>query len=199
MDDGQLQVIDKSGGEEKVYTFSLDNFDFDRIAHVLGAGNPDMKDYIDSLADPHDIKSGDYDLLPSRTLVSSYYDKIYAMEEQARNGELCQGIPPEQREEVTRNHRIVMDELRSRFDEILQRDIAAYRSHHSSIVIEEPPQGYKDWNDAIMEKRQYDESDTLSAMGEDGEMITDELSQNHEEDVHRGEDEQESTRRHFRR
>lgn len=199
MDDGQLQVIDKSGGEEKVYTFSLDNFDFDRIAHVLGAGNPDMKDYIDSLADPHDIKSGYYDLLPSRTLVSSYYDKIYAMEEQARNGELCQGIPPEQREEVTRNHRIVMDELRSRFDEILQRDIAAYRSHHSSIVIEEPPQGYKDWNDAIMEKRQYDESDTLSAMGEDGEMITDELSQNHEEDVHRGEDEQESTRRHFRR
>ena len=121
------------------------------------------------------------------------------MEEQARNGELCQGIPPEQREEVTRNHRIVMDELRSRFDEILQCDIAAYRSHHSSIVIEEPPQGYKDWNDAIMDKRQYDESDTLSAMGEDGEMITDELSQNHEEDVHRDEDEQETTRRHFRR
>ena len=199
LDDGQLQVIDKSGEKEKVITLDLDPFDFDRIAHILGAGNPDMKNYIASLSDPNDIKSGDYDFLPSRTLVSSYYDKIYALEEQARNGELYQGISPEHREEVTSNCRIVMNELRSRFDDILQRDITAYRHHRSSIGIEEPPQGYKDWNDVIMEKRQYEESDTLSAMGEDGEMVTGELSQNHEEEVHRNEDAQETARSHFRR
>ena len=57
--------------------------------------------------------------------------------------------------------------------------------------------GYKDWNDVIMEKRQYDEQDTISAVGEDGEIMTEEINQNHEETVRR--DGEELTRYHSRR
>ena len=65
--------------------------------------------------------------------------------------------------------------------------------------MEIPPVGYKDWNDITMDKRQYDEQDTISAIGEDGEVITAEVNQDHEETVKRDEDEEETTKRHTRR
>lgn len=197
LDNGQLQVIDLSDERGKKYTLNLDPFEFDRIAHVLGVGNPDMEDYLASLRDPQDYKSGDYDLLPSRSLAASYYGKIYTLEEQHHSGELYQGIPPEQREEVRGRYQMVLKELCSRFDETLESDVKAYQSGKGSIDIEVPPMGYKDWNDVIMEKRQYDEQDTISAVGEDGEIMTEEINQNHEETVRR--DGEEPTRYHSRR
>lgn len=199
LENGQLQVIDQSEKKETKYTLNLEPFEFDRIAHVLGVGNPDMKDYVDSLRDARDIKSGDFELLPSDTLVLSYYNKIYALEEQYHSGELFQGIAPEERQEVIDRYRAVMKELRKGFDETLKADFEAYGKGKGSISMEEPPVGYKDWNDFVMDKRQYDEQDTISSVGEDGEVITAEVNQDHEEDVKRDEDEEETNKRHSRR
>lgn len=200
LDNGQLQVIDQSEEKGKKYTFNLEPFEFDRIAHVLGAGNPEMSEYVKSLHDVQDYKSGDYELLPSHSLASSYYGKIFALEEQRNNGELFYGIPPEERHDVIQRYKMVMNDLWARFKKILQEDVEAYKKGKGSISIEIPPNSYKDWNDVIMEKRQYDEQDTISTLGEGGEVITDEVNQDHEETVRRDEDdEQEITKRHSRR
>jgi len=50
-----------------------------------------------------------------------------------------------------------------------------------------------------MDKHQYDEQDTISTVGEDGEVITDEVNQDHEETVKRDDDDEETTKRHSRR
>ena len=199
LDNGQLQVIDQSDEKGKKYTLNLEPFEFDRIAHVLGLGNPDMKDYEESLRDKGNPMSGDFELLPSNTLVTSYYDKIYALEEQYHSGELFQGVAPDERQEVITRYNAVLKELRKGFDETLKADLEAYRKGKGSISMEIPPIGYKDWNDVTMDKRQYDEQDTISAMGEDGEVITAEVNQDHEETVKRDEDEEETTKRHTRR
>ena len=199
LENGQLQVIDQSDEKGKKYTLNLEPFEFDRIAHVLEVGNPDMKDYVDSLRDERNIKSGDFELLPSNSLVSSYYRKIYALEEQYHSGELFQGVAPEERQEVIDRYRAIMKELRNVFDETLKADLEAYRKGRGTISLEEPPVGYKDWNEVTMDKRLYDEQDTISAMGEDGEVITAEVNQDHEENVKRDEDEEETAKRHLRR
>ncbi len=199
-DNGQLQVIDQTEEKGTKYTLNLEPFEFDRIAHVLGVGNPDVKDYIQSMKNPQDFKSGDYELLPSSTLASSYYGKIFDLSEQWHSGELLWGIPKEQETEVISRYKGVMNELWKHFNETLAADVDAYKHHKSSIDIEVPPKGYKDWNDVVMEKRQYDEQDTISAIGEDGEVKTDEVNQDHEETVKReDEDEQESNKRYSRR
>ena len=218
---GQLQVIDQTEAKGTKYTLNLEPFEFDRIAHVLGVGNPDMKDYIASIINPKNVRSGDPDLLPSNSLAASYYDKIYDISEKYNNGELLQGIPPEQHDEVLGRYKNVMKELRTRFEDVLKSDIAAYERGKGCIEIETPPNGYKDWNEVTMEKaaskqeqtssldlpsesslaegkRQYDEQDTISAIGIDGEVVTDEVNQDHEEDVKNGE-ENDETKRHFKR
>lgn len=200
LESGQLQVIDQTEGQGKKYTLNLEPFEFDRIAHVLGVGNPDMKDYIESMSNPKDTKSGDYEMLPSGSLALSYYSKMFDLSEQYQNGELFQGIPKEQESEVLDRYKIVYKELLTRFNETLKSDLEAYLHHKSSIVIEVPPQGYKDWNEVTMDKRQYNEQDTISTVDEDGEVITDEVSQDHEENVKRKEnEEEETTKRHSRR
>ena len=199
LDNGQLQVIDQTEKPGKKYTLNLEPFEFDRIAHVLGVGNPDMKDYVESMSNPKDQRSGDYDLLPTRSLVLSYYSKIFTLSEQYHNGELLQGIPKEQEPEVLGRYKMVMNELQTRFRDTLKSDLEAYQHHKSGIDIEVPPSGYKDWNEVTMDKHQYDEQDTISTVGEDGEVITDEVNQDHEETVKRDDDDEETTKRHSRR
>lgn len=200
LDNGQLQVIDQTEEKGKKYTLNLVPFEFDRLAHVLGVGNPDMKEYAESLRNSQDPKSGDYELLPSCTLASSYYDKISAIEEQRHSGELFHGVPPEQHQEVLNRYNLVVSELWKGFTDTLTKDLEAYRRGKGSIDIEVPPSGYKDWNDVTMDKRQFDDEDIISAIGEDGEVITDEVNQDHEERVKRDDDdEEETTKRHSRR
>ena len=159
-----------------------------------------MKDYIQSMKNMDDPKSGDYDLLPSSSLALFFYDKIYALEEQWCSGELLWGIPKEQEQEVTDRYKMVMSDLWKGFNETLKTDVETYMKKKSSIDIEIPPMGCKDWNEVIMDKRQYDEQDTISTIGENGEVITDEVNQDHEETVKRhDDDEEETTKRYSRR
>lgn len=200
LDNGRLQVIDQSEEKGKKFTLNLEPFEFDRIAHVLGVGNPNMKDYIQSMKNMDDPKSGDYDLLPPSSLALFFYDKIYALEEQWCSGELLWGIPKEQEQEVTDRYKMVMSDLWKGFNETLKTDVETYMKKKSSIDIEIPPMGCKDWNEVIMDKRQYDEQDTISTIGENGEVITDEVNQDHEETVKRhDDDEEETTKRYSRR
>ncbi len=200
LDNGQLQIIDHTEEKGKKYILNLDPFEFDRLAHVLGVGNPDMGDYIKSMTDPKEPLSGDAELIPSHSLAATYSDKIYKLMEQHHSGELFWGVPPEERKEVTDRCKMVIDDLTKGLEDILRKDIEAYRKGKGYIDILTPPNSCKDWNEVIMDKRQYDEQDTISTFGDDGEVHTEEVNQDHEETVRRdGDDEHESMKHHFRR
>ena len=199
LNNDQLQIVDHTEEKRKKYILNLEPFEFDRIAHVIGIGNPDMGDYVKSLADPKNPYSGDFELLPSNTLASTYYNKIEKLEEQQRSGELYWGVPPDERKEVTQRCQIVMNDLLKGFKETIKKDFEAYKQGKGYIDILTPPNGCKDWNEVIMDKRQYDEQDTISTFGDNGEVYTEEVNQDHEESVRRDDDEKENIRHHCRR
>lgn len=196
LDNGQLQVLDRT--QDKKFILNIQPFEFDRLAHVLGLGNPDIRDYLTTMHDKSDPLSGHFDHLPPRTLAASYYQKIYNLEERHSSGELYWGVPPDEHEDVTRRYRQVMSQLVKGLGDTLRDDIQAYTHNDSCIDNPIPPNGCKDWNDVIMGKRRYEEKDTISTLGADGDVYTQDIPQDHEEKAHTLDDDPPAIHHHRR-
>ena len=131
-------------------------FDNDEAGRAFAANyayqlTPEWRGYVASMTDPQKRQSGDADLLPKTIL------PVYAKAENAEieyyaarsSGLICQEELKELKKEAM--------EAKQEFSKILEESLPM-REH---IVFKKPPEGYKDWNEALLSQIQKTEEKEL--------------------------------------
>ena len=112
---------------------------------------PEWRGYVASMTDPQKRQSGDADLLPKTIL------PVYAKAENAEieyyaarsSGLICK----EELEELKKEALEAKDVLRQKLEEALPM--------RERVTFEKPPEGYKDWNEALLSQIQKTEEKEL--------------------------------------
>lgn len=185
---GQLVVQDNAGKGER-FTLNMDPFDYGRLSTVLGVNKPDMKDYLDSLKDKDNLRTGNYELLPA----DSYSSRLYR--EMAYLGK------------ETAEYK----EMEKQFTGALYRDVQAFHKPGGSTVYEPCDARYKDYNDQLLQrpmqererepadKRQMSSEDIVESCIDGTDGIYLEFYSAHEEDEDRLDRENDQERKGFHR
>lgn len=183
---GQLVVTDKAENGQR-FVLNMEPFDYGRLSSILDIAKPDMKDFLDSLKDKNDLKSGNYALLPA----DSFSGRLFR--EMAE-----QGIDPTEKSEKGKQ-----------FVPTLFRDLQAYHSPGGSTVYEPCDQRFKDYNDQLLnhpmqEQKPQDKKQMVSENivessidGTDGIYM--EIYSPHEEEDRDVEDREEQERKGYHR
>lgn len=208
---GQLVVTDRATNEHR-FSLNLSPFEYGRLTSILGVGKPDMKDYLSSLNDKADVRSGDYDLLPKDSLSGQLCSKLWTTEEKHNSGEIYEGVPPEQREAVFKDYEREAAATSKRMKEAIVSDVAAYRKAGGAIIYEPCKDGYKDWNDQLLdkpivteeqtevnnEKKQMTSEDIIESSLDGTDGIYEERSASHEEKENEEETKEKKEQEHSR-
>ena len=101
---------------------------------------PEWRGYVASMTDPQKRQSGDADLLPAS--VSPIYSKAENAEIEYYSSRSSGLVCKEELEELKKEALEAKDELRQKLEEALPM--------RERIAFEKPPDGYKDWNDALL-------------------------------------------------
>lgn len=131
---GQLVVTSTTGKDER-FVLNMEPFDYGRLSSVLGVGKPDMKNYLDSLKDKNDLKTGNPGLLPP----DSYSARLYREMAYQEIG-------------ITDNH-----ELSRQFLSALYKETQAFHKPGGSTVYEPCNSRFKDYNDQLLQRPMQEE------------------------------------------
>lgn len=181
--EGQLVVSDTKSGER--FALNMVPFDYGRLSSVLGIAKPDMKDYLDSLKDRNDIRTGNYHLLPK----DSYSYQLF-------KENMVQETGSEERKDIAKT-----------FTAALYRDVQAYHKQGGSTIYAPCHDIFKDYNDQLLrhpmpgkelpereraEKKQMSSENIVESCldGTDGVFI--QFYSAHEEEDRNREDDQDS-------
>lgn len=150
---GKLIVQDCSG-EYKRHEITLEPFHFEEIAETLGirgAEPPypkDMNEYVSSLMQWDKVTSGDTELLPSRfyDLCGKYESLVEEYESSRCSGLVCK--------EDLDDLGAELDKAYETYKKTLQTELAELPPQPTGYLLYEPAaEGYKDWNDQLLDKR----------------------------------------------
>lgn len=130
--EGQIVVTDSKSGER--FALNMEPFDYGRLSSVLGIAKPDMKDYLDSLKDRNDLRTGNYHLLPK----DSYSYQLYRENMVQETGE------------ENRN------DFAKAFTSALYRDVQAYQKAGGCTIFSPCHGKFKDYNDQLLQRPMLD-------------------------------------------
>lgn len=150
---GKLIVQDCSG-EYKRYEIALDPFRFKEIAETLGIRNAeppypkDMNRYVSSLTHWDDVLSGDAELLPKR--LCDLYGKYESLAEEYHSSRSSGLVCKEDLEDLS----TALNAAYHTYKTAMQTELAELPSQPTGYLLYEPAsEGYKDWNDQLLDKR----------------------------------------------
>ena len=120
----------------------FDNDNAGRIFALNFIYQPSMawRDYVYSLKDPLDVKSGDFSLLPKET--RDLYAKAESLEIEYYSSKSSGLVCKEDLENIKAEAILAIKEFNDTIREALP--------FRCSVAIEQTPSGYKDWNDALL-------------------------------------------------
>ena len=101
----------------------------------------EWRDYVYSLKDPLDVKSGDFSLLPKEA--KALYVKAESLEIEYYSTKSSGLVCKEDLEDIKKEAITAIKEFNDALHEALP--------FRCSLSIEKTPSGYKDWNDALLE------------------------------------------------
>ena len=137
----------------------FDNDNAGRIFALNFAYQPKLewRDYVYSLKDPLDVKSGDYSLLPKDA--RELYAKAESLEIEYYSSK-SSGLVCKEDLEVIKSEAIMAIK---QFNEAI-REALPFRC---SVAIEQIPSGYKDWNDALIQgkAKEIESEETIERTG----------------------------------
>lgn len=184
--EGQLVVSDRATNSER-FVLNIEPFDFGRLNSVLGIGKPDMRDYLASLKDRGDIKTGNFNLLPSDSYSARLYRDLLEMKEKGAD----------------------IQEQNKSFISALYKDAQAFHRPGGCTVYEPCNPRYKDYNDQLLhkpmqerepiEKKQMSSEDIVESCIDGTEGVFLQFYSAHEEEEDNMEKENEDERKGYHR
>ena len=137
----------------------FDNDNAGRIFALNFIYQPSMawRDYVYSLKDPLDVKSGDFSLLPKDT--RDLYAKAESLEIEYYSSKSSGLVCKEDLEEIKAETILAIKEFNDAIREALP--------FRCSVAIEQTPSGYKDWNDALLQgnTKEMESEETIERTG----------------------------------
>ena len=184
--EGQLVVSDRATNSER-FVLNIEPFDFGRLNSVLGIGKPDMRDYLASLKDRGDIKTGNFNLLPSDSYSARLYRDLLELKEKGAD----------------------IQEQNKSFISALYKDAQAFHRPGGCTVYEPCNPRYKDYNDQLLhrpmqerepiEKKQMSSEDIVESCIDGTEGVFLQFYSAHEEEEDNMEKENEDERKGYHR
>ena len=146
--DGNLMVIDKTGGKYERHDFSLEDFDFEHIAKELGIDEAvpypkAMDGYLESLYDSNDMFSGNPCFLTGK--VADAYMRYESLEEELHDAMYSGMVCGEELEEM----KVQLSQARETYETEMRRIFPIWPPPARKIEYEPCDAGYKDWNDQL--------------------------------------------------
>lgn len=155
----------------------------------------DLTDYLKTLTDENDIMSGDMDLLKGD--MAEKYNKYYAMVEEYSS--LAGPIPQLWKDDLRDMRKTIKEE----YNTLTKAFTDAYHDYQSApkVIYEPCSQDYKDWNDQLLDKKQYTSENIIESALDGIEGEYSEQKDDHEENREHDnrESEEIEQRHHFRR
>lgn len=152
--DGNLVVLDSTEKFQR-HEIALEPFDFDRIMIELGISTgkrsypQEQARYVESLTNPADIFSGDAVFLEGKAgeLYGEYESLAEEYHSELHSRLVCQEDLEDTKEQMRKAYR--------EYREAMQETFADYNGGNDGLVIqyEKPKDGYKDWNDQLLDKK----------------------------------------------
>ena len=174
----------------------MKDFCFPKEMEALGIGHimryNEMAIYLKSLKDPQNIFSGDCDLLPYpvSSAYSNYESSCEELYSSKQSGLVCKEELDELRQETVENADAYHVALKKAFEE--------YKRQGGQTTYNPCEQCYKDWNDQLLDKRQYSQTDQVeTAFDDNGNDVVVEREEEYEEN--REQDEAGKKQYHFHR
>ena len=129
------------------------------IGHIMKYN--EMAIYLKSLSDPQNIFSGDCDLLPfpASSAYGKYESSWQELQSSKQSGLVCKEELDELRQEAIKNADAYHVALKSAFEE--------YKRQGRQTTYNPCEQGFKDWNDQLLDKRQYSQTDQVETAFDD--------------------------------
>ena len=115
------------------------------------------KDYVYSIKDSLDVKSGDFSLLPKET--RDLYAKTESLEIEYYSSKSSGLVCKEDLENIKAEAILAIKEFNDAIREALP--------FRCSVAIEQTPSGYKDWNDALLQgnTKEMESEETIERTG----------------------------------
>lgn len=137
----------------------FDNDNAGRIFALNFIYQPSMawRDYVYSIKDPLDVKSGDFSLLPKET--RDLYAKAESLEIEYYSSKSSGLVCKEDLEEIKAEAILAIKEFNDAIREALP--------FRCSVAIEQTPSGYKDWNDVLLQgnTKEMESEETIKRTG----------------------------------
>ena len=137
----------------------FDNDNAGRIFALNFIYQPSMlwRDYVYSLKEPLDVKSGDFSLLPKET--RELYAKAESLEIEYYSSKSSGLVCKEDLENIKAEAILAIKEFNDAIREALP--------FRCSVAIEQTPSGYKDWNDALLQgnTKEMESEETIERTG----------------------------------
>ena len=137
----------------------FDNDNAGRIFALNFIYQPSMlwRDYVYSLKEPLDVKSGDFSLLPKET--RELYAKAESLEIEYYSSKSSGLVCKEDLENIKAEAILAIKEFNDAIREALP--------FRCSVAIEQTPSGYKDWNDALLQgnTKEMESEETIERIG----------------------------------
>ena len=137
----------------------FDNDNAGRIFALNFIYQPSMlwRDYVYSLKEPLDVKSGDFSLLPKET--RELYAKAESLEIEYYSSKSSGLVCKEDLENIKAEAILAIKEFNDAIREVLP--------FRCSVAIEQTPSGYKDWNDALLQgnTKEMESEETIERTG----------------------------------
>lgn len=176
---GNLVVVDTTDGYKRT-EIGMKDFCFPKEMEALGIGHimryNEMAIYLKSLKDPQNIFSGDCDLLPYpvSSAYSNYESSCEELYSSKQSGLVCKEELDELRQETVENADAYHVALKKAFEE--------YKRQGGQTTYNPCEQCYKDWNDQLLDKRQYSQTDQVeTAFDDNGNDVVVEREEEYEE------------------
>ena len=191
---GNLVVVDTTDGYKRT-EINLKEFCFPKAMEALGIGHimkyNEMATYLKSLSDSQNIFSGDCDLLPYP--VSSAYAKYESswqeLQSSKQSGLVCKEELDELRQETVK--------YADDYHVVLKKAFEEYKRQGGQTTYNPCEQGFKDWNDQLLDKRQYSQIDQIeTAFDDNGNNVVVERDEEYEENREQDEAEKKQFRFH---
>ena len=189
---GNLVVVDTTDGYKRT-EIDLKDFSFPKAMAALGIGHimkyNEMAIYLKSLSDPQNIFSGDCDLLPfpASSAYGKYESSWQELQSSKQSGLVCKEELDELRQEAIKNADAYHVALKSAFEE--------YKRQGRQTTYNPCEQGFKDWNDQLLDKRQYSQTDQVETAFDDA---GNDVVVEREEDFEENREQEEAEKKHFR-
>ena len=137
----------------------FDNDNAGRIFALNFIYQPSMlwRDYVYSLKEPLDVKSGDFSLLPKET--RELYAKAESLEIEYYSSKSSGLVCKEDLENIKAEAILAIKEFNDAIREVLP--------FRCSVAIDQTPSGYKDWNDALLQgnTKEMESEETIERTG----------------------------------